>query len=265
MTQISEPKSSPMFVALEIELNSRCNRKCTYCPLFHHDVPDVPEFMKEAVINRIIEELKVIDFNGRISFHLYSEPLLMKNLEQIIARFVAALPRAKPILFTNGDFLDDERYQSLISAGVFHIVVTSHSNRPVRPRRFQTIVFPSDLPISNRGGSVYSIDSTVMKPCYIPSSMMLISVTGEVLLCCDDFFREYPMGNVLDQSLPEIWFSKRFNSIREQLNKGNRNGATAICNKCDNVEGVMPWSSERYIVDVINRGRPGYEVEGWSN
>ena len=43
------------------------------------------------------------------------------------------------------------------------------------------------------------------------------------------------MGNLLHQSLEEIWFLERFIKLRERLAAGLRSEATAMCQACTNV------------------------------
>src|SRR5579884_3424923 len=117
-------------VAVEIEINSRCNRKCSYCPVSILPAPKAPKMMSEQVISRILEELARLPFEGRLSYHFYNEPLIRRDLEQIIKRFAERLPNAYQVLYTNGQLLTQKRYESLIQAGIHLIKITSHNLQP---------------------------------------------------------------------------------------------------------------------------------------
>src|SRR5262249_59115890 len=74
------------FQFVEAEVNSRCNRKCQYCPNSILPEPDVPKLMSDAVFERLLAELQRIDYAGRLSYHLFGEPLLRRALERLAQR-----------------------------------------------------------------------------------------------------------------------------------------------------------------------------------
>ena len=228
------------FRFVEVEVNSRCNRKCQYCPNFILPEPDVPKLMSDSVFERLLAELERIDYAGRLSYHLFSEPLLRRDLERLVKSAAAALPKAKQILYTNGDFLTDDRYRSLIDAGIHHLIVTSHSGRRIPEREHQTVQYPGDLVLANRGGLLFEKRETLSLPCHAPADRLVVTVTGDVLLCCDDARRTEVMGNITRQPLEEIWFSERFARVRHLLQRGERDRASPICRHCDNREYSNP-------------------------
>src|SRR5262245_34621016 len=102
---------------VEIEVNSRCNRSCSYCPVSLKVNNKIKPFMDREVFERVISQLQALDYDGRVSYHFYGEPLLRKDLEELISYTHLALPKAHLVLFSNGDFLTDARYESLIRSG----------------------------------------------------------------------------------------------------------------------------------------------------
>lgn len=234
---------------VEIEVNSRCNRRCSYCPVSINPAPQVPKLMPESVLARIFSELKRVHYSGRLSFHFYNEPLARKDLESIVKWARKELPRAKPVLFTNGDLLTDERYRSLIDAGINYIVVTAHSGRthPVRDRQY--VQYPDELALTNRGGILGHLpaarpDHTKL-PCFAPDEMLIVTVSGDVVLCYEDAFRKNVMGNLCTTSLEDLWFTKKFVRYREALRAGNRQGAALICSQCTNRAHAVAGNSAR--------------------
>src|SRR5438477_594766 len=75
-------KSAFMFHAVELEVNSMCNRKCGYCPNVSAKRP--LGYMDDEIFKKLIGELGTMDFDGRISYHFYGEPLLDKRLPGFI-------------------------------------------------------------------------------------------------------------------------------------------------------------------------------------
>jgi cyclic pyranopterin phosphate synthase len=230
--------TTQMFNAVEVEINSRCNRACSYCPVSILPVPGVPRYMKDEVFESLLSQLRGLDYAGRISYHFYNEPLLRKDLERLVALTSARLPKAHQILFTNGDLLSDERYGSLREAGIEFFVVTSHDGTAYPERPFQIVEFPEDLMLTNRAGTLTHLpvvtSEILQTPCYAPSEMLIVTATGDVLLCYEDAKRETMMGNILEASIDEIWLSEKFTRARTLLAQGRRSEANSVCRLCTN-------------------------------
>jgi GTP 3',8-cyclase len=244
MNSILNEASDPWFTVVEIEVNARCNRRCGYCPVSVLPTPSGDRFMNPDVFEHIVAELVRIAFRGNISYHLFNEPLLRRDLELLVSKVTAHLPGAFQLLFTNGDLLSDERYMSLRQAGIDHFLVTKHDFVPIPQRAQQTVQFPSDLVLVNRGGLLGEVAEPLIRPCFAPSDMLIITINGDVLLCCDDAKREHVMGNITRQSLDEIWLSPHFVHIRKLLRTGNRRDASKICRQCNNLEYFAPGEND---------------------
>ncbi|MES1243475.1 MAG: SPASM domain-containing protein [Acidobacteriota bacterium] len=227
-----------------MEVNARCNRRCSYCPVSVLPAPKTDLFMSESLFDRIVSELERVNFQGNLSYHLFNEPLLRRDLETLVRKAAARLPNAFQVLFTNGDLLLDERYTSLREAGIDHFIVTRHDYEPMPERPYQTIQFPSDLVLVNRGGLLGTTEEPLFLPCYAPTDMLIITVGGDVLLCCDDAERSHVMGNISVQTLEEIWFSPRFVHLRNLLQEGKRQEASEICRRCNNREYFGPGEND---------------------
>lgn len=240
---IKEKKSlnvHSLFSVVEIEVNSRCNLKCNYCPSSILPMDGIPEYMRVEVFSRLLDELARIGFSGRLSYHFYNEPLLRHDLEMLVSQVSDRLPKAYQLLFTNGVLLTNKRYHSLLEAGLDYFVVTSHNNKPIPEREFQKVILPTELILTNRGGTMFTLDKSLDRPCYAPDEMLIVTCTGDVLLCFEDAKRNHIMGNIMEKSLEEIWFSSRFASIRNLLKDGKRNEASSICKNCNNTDYTEP-------------------------
>jgi 2-deoxy-scyllo-inosamine dehydrogenase (SAM-dependent) len=219
---------------VEIEVNSRCNRRCVYCPNSLPDRPKTDKFMDVGLFKKIIGELAAIEFSGRLSFHFFNEPLVRRDLEALVAWARAQLPWAYLVLFTNGDLLDDRRHADLLEAGLDHFLVTRHDFDSYPERPFQFVQLPSNFTLSGRGGTIAHSSEPLDIACFGPSEMMIVTINGDVVLCHEDAERRHVMGTLAVQSLPEIWFSDRFQAFREPLERGDRGAAGLMCGACDN-------------------------------
>ncbi|CAM3726264.1 radical SAM/SPASM domain-containing protein [Kibdelosporangium persicum] len=242
----SGPEEVPGLSVVEMEVCSRCNRRCSYCPVSLDPMPPVPARMSDEVFLRTVEQLERVSFAGRISYHLYNEPLLRTDLARLVAIVAERLPNALQILNTNGDLLNERRFTDLRQAGIDYFYVTRHSPGDYPERPFQVLQTWQDLTLTNRGGTLTHLPMpkprTTRTPCWAPSEMLIVTVTGDVLLCYEDADREHVMGNIMRSELPDIWNSERFRAIRERLRHGERS-VDGMCMKCSNVSHSRPGLS----------------------
>jgi len=242
-------KIADTLLNVEIEVNSRCNRSCWYCPVSVLPPPDTPVLMGDEVFMRLHEELRALRYAGRISYHLLSEPLLRKDLPRLISLSKSMLPASWQVLFTNGDLLTDAKYGALVSAGVDLIVVTQHDGVAPVPRERQIVQLPNHLQLTNRGGSMVALpgptDQVKALPCHAPDEMLIVASSGDVLLCYEDSKREHVYGNIMASSLQEIWSEPSFVERRRLLREGRRTEAGGICERCSNAAHAEPGRSAR--------------------
>lgn len=59
-----------------------------------------------------------------------------------------------------------------------------------------------------------------------------ILFNGDVVLCCQDWKREVILGNVKEDSIHEIWNSKKFEKIRKQIISKEMAPKNFLCKKC---------------------------------
>ena len=65
---------------------------------------------------------------------------------------------------------------------------------------------------------------------------MFVDWNGDVLFCSNDWGKEHVVGNLMQSTLHDVWFSKPMNKIRKRLIKGDRSHSP--CNKCS-VDGSL--------------------------
>jgi len=104
----------------EIEIQSKCNRRCAWCPNKSIDRHSEQFQMPENTYLRVLNELKDNDFakdwnGGYISYSRYNEPML--NIELLKKRVQQArdiLPNVTLVSNTNGDYMSKSNLEGLI-------------------------------------------------------------------------------------------------------------------------------------------------------
>jgi hypothetical protein len=103
---------------VELENHSYCNRVCWFCPNAFLDRRSASHFMSDAVFQKIIGNLAEIDYAEQLEWSGYAEhfaePSFIPRLEE--AR--KAVPKARLIVFSNGDYLDKELMDHVLAIGV---------------------------------------------------------------------------------------------------------------------------------------------------
>jgi 2-deoxy-scyllo-inosamine dehydrogenase (SAM-dependent) len=228
-----------LFQVVEIEIGRNCNRRCSYCPQSFDWYRGPEQFMKRSLFESLIDQLKKCKFAGRLSFHHYNEPLLNPELIDLISYARERLPFAWFVLYSNGDLLNQSKYESLQNAGIDFFMITSHSGRKFPQRLYQHVKYPDTFIISSRGSLVHKAKLNYL-PCYAPSEMLIIRYDGKVVLCHEDAMSSTVMGDTNKQSIKSIWFSNSFKKYRKKLIRGHRDSTCQLCAKCDNRLHPLP-------------------------
>lgn len=235
-------KDKYFFHSISLEISTYCNRKCDYCPNKDYETPK--ESMSWEIFKHVVEELKKINYTGIFQYHLFNEPLFDDRLVEFSKYVSLHLPNVTQVLISNGDILDISKAKELSEAGIDKFVVTVHDRNPeknlerLKPikkflkykMRLQTT---NELYLANRGGSV-DIENEKRKAQFKKCPdirTLIITKDGDVILCCQDYFKKYVMGNVMEKSLLDIWNS--YKDLREKLLKHNI-VELPICKTCLN-------------------------------
>ncbi|MCP3871705.1 MAG: radical SAM protein [Desulfobacteraceae bacterium] len=240
------------FSDFNVEINTSCNRKCTYCPnnLFERGLIKNEKLMDEKIYFKLIDELAQINFKGRLSPQCYGEPLLDKRLTKFMRYTKEKLPKTRLTIVTNGDYLTVDKFNELLDAGVDKFSVTQHGKSmsknmkqisdylETNPKKFEKIIkyniFDSNTPLYNRGGLIKPELLNTIPRCIDPGNPVTINHDGNVILCCNDYFGTIKFGNLKDERLLDIWFSKKYVNLRKQIRKRQYN--LPICKKCVGIE-----------------------------
>lgn len=231
------------FKGVSIENSTYCNRRCPYCPIKDH--PPESKLMDRRIFDQLILGLQKIHYVGPISFSFYNEPLLDKRLPDLVKAVKSALPKCIIRVFSNGDFLTMPLADELIRSGVHEFLVTAHDKDPARiyerlnPIKSKypdhlTLQYLHDSELHNRGGLVKVLKLARMKKCTVAVMNLTVDFNGNVLLCCNDFFRKHAFGNIMETDIKSIWNKPAYRRIRQNLIKGIVD--LPICKKCMDIE-----------------------------
>jgi len=252
----------PLPTEIEISESGTCNRKCSFCPRSAKDFVDKKEFISNKLHQKLCTELKTYDYKGTIRYSGFVEPLLDKNIYNLIEMAKSNLPNCNIELVTNGDPLNVTRLKKLFSHGLNKILISAYDGKKeaielenlciesnlsndqfIVRHRYLTEKEDFGITLSNRSGlmenaeyQIKTLSSPLQNPCFIPSYTFFLDYQGDVLMCPHDWGKKLILGNLNNEKLIDIWFSKKSMRIRKMLNQSNRNFSP--CNVCD-VDGTM--------------------------
>ncbi len=246
----------PLPSQIEISLIDACNRKCVFCPKSNDDVaPDTFQKMSRKIIDSIHDQLLKINFKGIICICGYGEPLLHKDISYIVKK----LSNVSDVeVITNGDVLSSKRLQELYIAKASKVLVSMYDG-PEQISKFKEMVLKANVPedlvilrdrwydklndfgvkLTNRAGTITTGDQNKIdqnKKCYYPTYQLLIDWNGDIFLCPQDWQRRVPMGNMMQESILDIWTGNTMNNVRKNLINGKR--CSKPCSDC-NADGTI--------------------------
>ena len=252
----------PLPTEIEISESGTCNRTCSFCPRSAPNFIDKKEFISNDLHEKLCTELQKLNYKGTIRYSGFVEPLLDKNIYNLINMVRNFLPESNIEMVTNGDPLNLKRLNQLFENGLNKILISAYDGKKesdelenlcksanlskdqyIVRHRYYSEEKDFGITLSNRSGTmanaefkIEALKEPLKKSCYIPSYTFFLDYQGDVLMCPHDWGKKIILGNLKNEKLIDIWFSKKFMSIRKMLNKSNRNFDP--CNVCD-VEGTF--------------------------
>ncbi len=270
---------NPPFDQVEIQLTSWCNRSCEFCPSGTFEVPkdfmnmetakrivdqlEPLDFSGIIGLHLICEPLLHIKFEEIVRQFRSRLPkayiriesngdVLDKDFSKLIDYFDAGL---NEILINSYDSRQqrNERNEKILSLHNSHRDIWYHNmwmSPPPGPREKWKYVLLRDFyednySLRNWAGHVgmHRRDKIVFPlpmSCSRPFTRIHINYLGQVLLCNNDWKFEKIMGDVLTESLMDVWNSSEFlNTYRPRLLEKNRD--MDLCRTCD---AGVPWVKE---------------------
>ena len=254
--------SLPLPTEIEISESGTCNRSCSFCPRSATDFEDKKEFISNELYEKLCLELNELNYKGTIRFSGFVEPLLDKNIYNLLKMGRKYLPDCNIEMVTNGDPLNLKRLKKLFENGLNRILISAYdgkedadkledlcksadlsSEQYIVRHRYYSEDQDFGITLSNRSGlmenaefKIEALKEPLKNPCYIPSYTFFLDYQGDVLMCPHDWGKKVILGNLNKESFLGIWFSEKSMRIRKMLNNSNRNFAP--CNVCD-VEGTF--------------------------
>ena len=240
---------------IELNVTELCNRKCTFCPRYEPKVyPNQKKYMSKDILIKLIAELQKNEYKGVIYFSGFGEPLLHPDILDNIILLKTHLPECYIEMTTNGDFLSWEKIKK-ISNYIDNVIIDCYDSHDqkikwtnlfkeksftkykikelwVKPEEVTTD-FMNKVSFNNRAGAVQNVQIPIdtFKQCFLPFYRITIDWNGDIILCCNDWFRQQKgLGNVLTTSFYDIWFGDTLNSVRKNLLNGKR--VDSACSKC---------------------------------
>jgi radical SAM protein with 4Fe4S-binding SPASM domain len=252
----------PLPAEVEISESGTCNRTCSFCPRSAPGFEDKKEFLKTELFEKLCKELSGVLYSGTIRFSGFVEPLLDKNIFNLISIARKYLKTSNIEMVTNGDVLNVSRLKKLIESGLNTLLISVYDGKAAAAafqemceeanlKEHQYVIrhryLPSEqdfgITMSNRAGMMknagYKIDplqKSLTDPCYYPHYTFFMDYNGDVLMCPHDWGKKKILGNLNNEDFMSIWTASVAIIARKNLNKGNRNFSP--CNVCD-VKGTL--------------------------
>jgi len=242
--------SPKIFRDIEIETINRCNFNCPFCPVNRSLDPRKLHKMEESLFNKIINDLNLLNFDGRVALHSNNEPFIDERIESFAEIARRELPNAFIHLYTNGSLLTVERLQKIIN-NINGIIIDNYNDdlqmteqvkiihdfcigRPEINSKVTICLRKQNEVLTTRGGQAPNNEmrKTISLKCIFPWTQFVVRPTGKVSLCCNDATGKYTMGDLTTQSPTEVWRSKEYRDFRKRMNEQGRKG-TALCEFCD--------------------------------
>lgn len=239
-----------MLKSIEIEINGKCNRQCSYCPNSIQDRSSIGEMSLEE-FETILNQLDEIEYNGILSFHFYNEPLLHSRFLDFVKTSKLRLPGCCLHIYTNGTLLTYDLFKKSIEYGVSKFIVTKHESEgrsyvfddtflKLSPDEKKFVLFKqhNEIKKTNRAGLLH-IGANPLKmhlePCQVPRNMIVITRQGQVLPCFEDFQEKMVVGNVFQTHLQQILMSGPYLEFVKKLMLGLRQ-SSELCKNCNRGE-----------------------------
>lgn len=141
----------PMFTRISIETLSFCNRDCSFCPLHWSQDERGRQRMTRELFDKIIAELKTLEFDGVAQMFLLSEPTIDVDMKRKLTAFREVCPRASTYASSNGDLFDKfdktrgrayalKAIEEFYEAGLTVLNLNIYDEGPEQAARYQSLV-----------------------------------------------------------------------------------------------------------------------------
>jgi hypothetical protein len=243
-------KNTPIPSWIELSLIDACNRTCSFCPKSDSDVaPNTYQKMNLNLINKLSNDLKKINYKGVFSICGYGEPLLHKDLIEIV-NILGEIGGVE--IVTNGDPLKVDLLKEIYNSRASKLIISMYDGEHqidyfekmisdskidkdfvILRNRWHDSLHDFGVKLTNRVGNIKigNQPKILNVGCYYTSYQILIDWNGNAYLCPQDWDRRLPVGNVMMQDFFEVWNSNVLNKYRKKHLANQRD--ISPCNKCN--------------------------------
>ena len=251
-------KGIPIPSWIELSLIDVCNRACNFCPKSDESIaPNTNQKMQMILIDKLISDLKKINYEGAFCLCGYGEPMLHKEYIEISSK-LGSLGGVE--IITNGDMVNKKTLMEIYNSGTTRLLISLYDG-PEQILKFKKMISECNIPenfvvlrdrwysdridygvkLTNRVGTVKIGNQPDTKnykkqKCFYTAYQMLIDWNGDVFLCPQDWQRRQTMGNIMQTDIFDIWSGPVMSKYRRSLLKGDRE--LNPCNKC-NADGMV--------------------------
>ena len=243
---------------IELSLIDVCNRACSFCPKSDDSIaPNTHQRMTMALIDKLVDDLKKINFEGAFCLCGYGEPMLHKEFYEIVNKLGVV---GGVEIITNGDLVNKKTLVKLFESKATKLIISLYDG-PEQVVKFKALIEELNIPkdfvilrdrwysdkddygvkLTNRVGTVNVGNQPNVKDysktkCFYTAYQMLIDWNGDVFLCPQDWQRRQAMGNMMQSNIFDIWSGPILSKYRRKLLSGDRN--LNPCNQC-NADGMV--------------------------
>ena len=241
-------KNSPTFRAINIETTNTCTKSCSFCYFGNIENKPPRKLMDEELFNKIVQELVDMKFKGRISLYEINEPMIDPRIFDFTKLIREKLPDSFQMIQSNGDLLNHEKIEKLFEAGLDKLIINAYNKKNLEKitamldsfdyKGRNIVMYDKTKPYvkrmyTSRAGNIEEFKKKIKKePCELVYVQMIVKSNGEVVSCVNDMWSKQIMGNLNDNTVSEIWFGEKFEFLRKNLEKGNRD-CSNLCKQCD--------------------------------
>ena len=122
-------EDTPLPSVIEISESGTCNRKCSFCPRSAPDFKDIKEFISDELITKLSQQLSKYNYSGIFLYSGFVEPMVDKNIFNLVSITRKNLPNARIEMVTNGDALNKERIKKLYSSGLSTLLISIYDGK----------------------------------------------------------------------------------------------------------------------------------------
>jgi radical SAM protein with 4Fe4S-binding SPASM domain len=247
----------PLPSEIEISESGMCNRTCSFCPRSDPNYPHKNEFISSELHKKLCDELATVNYKGLIIYSGFVEPMLDKNIYNLVRYAKKTLPNSRIEMISNGDVLNESRLSKLYESGLDRLQISLYdgeeqhaaytklgkklklkNDRYVLRARYLPEEKNFGITLSNRGGmlenaeyKIAPVKKKLNKKCFYPSYKFFLDYNGDVLMCSHDWGKKNILGNLKKEKFIDIWLSQKTKEARKKLNIGDR--SLSPCNVCD--------------------------------